>query len=141
MASDEKSAAAFRTIGEVAAATGVAPHVLRYWEERFPQLRPVTRAGNRRYYRPADIALIERIAALLDGEGYTIRGVQQLLARERPSGRRASATAAARSEPADAATPTPSMTKHAPGELQGEAATLARVRVVRDWIAAALRDD
>ncbi|MBW6527378.1 MerR family transcriptional regulator [Sphingomonas sp. RHCKR7] len=132
MASDEKSAAAFRTIGEVAAATGVAPHVLRYWEERFPQLRPVTRAGNRRYYRPADVALIERIAALLGAEGYTIRGVQQLLARERQAGR--GGAAAARR---DAAAPAPSGRT----ELRGEAATLARVRVVRDWIAAALRDD
>ena len=82
MASDSKSAAAFRTIGEVAQATGLAPHILRYWESRFPQLRPVTRAGNRRYYRPEDVALVERIDRLLNREGYTIKGVQQLLARE-----------------------------------------------------------
>jgi DNA-binding transcriptional MerR regulator len=132
VASDEKSAAAFRTIGEVAAATGLAPHVLRYWEERFPQLRPVTRAGNRRYYRPGDVALIERIAALLGDEGYTIRGVQQLLARERQAGRQRAAPTTLDS---------PAATPAAEGELRGEAATLARVRVVRDWIAAALRDD
>jgi DNA-binding transcriptional MerR regulator len=82
VASDEKSAAAFRTIGEVAAATGIAPHVLRYWEARFPQLKPVTRAGNRRYYRPDDVRLIERIDRLLHHDGYTLRGVQQLLAGE-----------------------------------------------------------
>lgn len=82
MASDAKSAAAFRTIGEVAQATGLAPHILRYWESRFPQLRPVTRAGNRRYYRPDDVALVERIDRLLNREGYTIKGVQHLLARE-----------------------------------------------------------
>jgi len=82
LASDAKSAAAFRTIGEVAQATGLAPHILRYWESRFPQLRPVTRAGNRRYYRPEDVALVERIDRLLNREGYTIKGVQQLLARE-----------------------------------------------------------
>ncbi|VXC82456.1 MerR family transcriptional regulator [Sphingomonas sp. 8AM] len=82
MASDAKSAAAFRTIGEVAQATGLAPHILRYWESRFPQLRPVTRAGNRRYYRPEDVALVERIDQLLNREGYTIKGVQQLLARD-----------------------------------------------------------
>ncbi|WP_156026037.1 MerR family transcriptional regulator [Sphingomonas phyllosphaerae] len=82
MASDAKSAAAFRTIGEVAQATGLAPHILRYWESRFPQLRPVTRAGNRRYYRPEDVALVARIDRLLNREGYTIKGVQQLLARE-----------------------------------------------------------
>jgi DNA-binding transcriptional MerR regulator len=62
--------------------TGVAPHVLRYWEGRFPQLRPVQRAGNRRYYRPDDIALIRRIDQLLNRQGYTMRGVQQLLEAE-----------------------------------------------------------
>jgi len=62
--------------------TGVAPHVLRYWEGRFPQLRPVQRAGNRRYYRPDDIALIRRLDQLLNRQGYTMRGVQQLLEAE-----------------------------------------------------------
>ncbi|OWK30124.1 MerR family transcriptional regulator [Sphingomonas dokdonensis] len=82
MSGSEKSEGAFRTIGEVASATGVAPHVLRYWETRFPELRPVTRAGNRRYYRPADVALVERIQRLLNTEGYTVKGVQKLLAAE-----------------------------------------------------------
>ena len=71
MSGSEKLEGAFRTIGEVASVTGVAPHVLRYWETRFPELRPVTRAGNRRYYRPADVALVERIQRLLNTEGYT----------------------------------------------------------------------
>ncbi|MCU6454848.1 MerR family transcriptional regulator [Sphingomonas sp. A2-49] len=75
-----KAVGAFRTIGEVSEETGVAQHILRYWETRFPQLRPVTRAGNRRYYRPDDIALVRRIDGLLNREGYTVRGVQQLLA-------------------------------------------------------------
>jgi DNA-binding transcriptional MerR regulator len=74
-----KSERAFRTIGEVSERTGVPQHVLRYWEGRFPELKPVTRAGGRRYYRPEDVALVERIDALLKREGYTIRGVQQLL--------------------------------------------------------------
>lgn len=102
MASDSKSAAAFRTIGEVASATGLAPHILRYWESRFPQLRPITRAGNRRYYRPDDVALIERIDRLLNREGYTIRGVQQLLARDTatPSSSGASPLQAAPAVPA-----------------------------------------
>jgi DNA-binding transcriptional MerR regulator len=81
-ASTAKAAGAFRTIGELSRDTGLAQHILRYWETRFPQLRPVTRAGNRRYYRPQDVALVQRIDALLNREGYTIRGVQQLLARE-----------------------------------------------------------
>ncbi|MEH3108453.1 MAG: MerR family transcriptional regulator [Sphingomonas fennica] len=76
----EKSEGAFRTIGELSAELGVAQHVLRYWETRFPQLRPLQRAGNRRYYRPADVALARRIDRLLNHEGYTVRGVQKLLA-------------------------------------------------------------
>lgn len=71
-----------RTIGELSADTGIPHHVLRYWETRFPQLRPVTRAGNRRYYRAEDVALVRRIDALLNRDGYTIRGVQQLLQAE-----------------------------------------------------------
>jgi len=77
-----KAEGAFRTIGEVSALTGLPAHVLRYWETRFPQLRPLTRAGNRRYYRPEDVTLVQRLDALMNREGYTVRGVQQLLARE-----------------------------------------------------------
>jgi DNA-binding transcriptional MerR regulator len=80
--SDEKAPGALRTIGETSVATGVAQHVLRYWETRFPQLRPITRAGNRRYYRPEDVALVERINRLLSHDGYTVKGVQKLLAGE-----------------------------------------------------------
>ena len=75
-----KSEQAFRTIGELADDLGVPQHILRYWETRFPQLRPLQRAGNRRYYRPTDVALAQRIHRLLNQDGYTIRGVQQLLA-------------------------------------------------------------
>ena len=75
-----KSEHAFRTIGELAQDLGVPQHILRYWETRFPQLRPLQRAGNRRYYRPDDVALTKRIHRLLNQEGYTIRGVQKLLA-------------------------------------------------------------
>jgi DNA-binding transcriptional MerR regulator len=74
-----KSDLAFRTIGELAADLGLPQHILRYWETRFPQLKPLQRAGNRRYYRPDDVALAKRIHRLLNQEGYTIRGVQQLL--------------------------------------------------------------
>jgi DNA-binding transcriptional MerR regulator len=76
----DKSDAAFRTIGEVSEEIGVPQHVLRYWETRFPQLRPIQRAGNRRYYRPADVVLARRIHALLNRDGYTVKGVQKLLA-------------------------------------------------------------
>jgi DNA-binding transcriptional MerR regulator len=74
-----KSDQAFRTIGELADELGVPQHILRYWETRFSQLKPLQRAGNRRYYRPADVALARRIHRLLEHDGYTIRGVQQLL--------------------------------------------------------------
>ncbi len=80
----KKSDQAFRTIGELAGELGVPQHILRYWETRFPQLRPLQRAGNRRYYRPADVALAQRIHRLLNDKGYTIRGVQQLLASGEP---------------------------------------------------------
>lgn len=81
-----KSENAFRTIGELAGDLGVPQHILRYWETRFPQLRPLQRAGNRRYYRPADVALAHRIHSLLNEHGYTIRGVQQLLTRGNGAG-------------------------------------------------------
>ncbi|ATE66695.1 MerR family transcriptional regulator [Rhizorhabdus dicambivorans] len=78
----EKAEDAFRTIGELSAELGIQQHILRYWETRFPQLRPLQRAGNRRYYRPADAALVRRIHSLLNEQGYTIRGVQKLLAQK-----------------------------------------------------------
>lgn len=78
----EKSDHAFRTISELADELGVPQHILRYWETRFAQLKPLQRAGNRRYYRPADVALAKRIHRLLNQEGYTIRGVQRVLAQK-----------------------------------------------------------
>jgi DNA-binding transcriptional MerR regulator len=85
VATAEKSAGAFKTIGELSQELGVAQHILRYWETRFPQLKPMQRAGNRRYYRPADVELAQRINRLLNQEGYTVRGVQKLL-REKGGG-------------------------------------------------------
>lgn len=75
-----KDSDALQTIGELSNHLGVAQHILRYWETRFPQLRPLKRAGSRRYYRPEDVALVERIHRLLNEDGYTIRGVQKVLA-------------------------------------------------------------
>lgn len=77
--SSGKTPEAFRTIGEVARMLGLRQHVLRYWEEQFPQLRPLTRAGNRRYYRPEDVVLLREIDRLLNREGFTIRGARQFL--------------------------------------------------------------
>ncbi|TXH94044.1 MAG: MerR family transcriptional regulator [Pseudorhodobacter sp.] len=75
----DKSPDAFRTISEVADVLDTPAHVLRFWESRFPQIRPVKRAGGRRYYRPADVALLLGIKHLLHDEGMTIRGVQKVL--------------------------------------------------------------
>ena len=77
-----KSAAAFRTISEVADELDVAQHVLRFWESKFPQVRPLKRGGGRRYYRPEDVDLLRQIRSLLYEEGYTIRGVQRILREE-----------------------------------------------------------
>ena len=74
-----KSATAFRTISEVADDLQIPQHVLRFWESKFPQLKPLKRGGGRRYYRPEDITLLRKISELLYTQGYTIKGVQRLL--------------------------------------------------------------
>lgn len=74
-----KSSSAFRTISEVAAELDLPQHVLRFWETKFPQVKPMKRGGGRRYYRPDDIQLLQRIRDLLYVDGYTIKGVQKLL--------------------------------------------------------------
>jgi DNA-binding transcriptional MerR regulator len=117
-AAGDKSDDAFRTIGELSAELGVPQHILRYWETRFPQLRPLQRAGNRRYYRPSDAALARRIDRLLNQEGYTIRGVQKLLAGKGE-------------EAAPAAPPLPQL----PPEVRSE------LRAIRDELALALAQD
>lgn len=117
----DKADGAFLTIGELAERLGVPHHVLRYWETRFPQLRPLQRSGRRRYYRPEDVALAERIRTLLHSDGYTVKGVQQLL-----DGGAADAPAAARGDPA--------------GDVHLDAAATLRLRAVRERLAAALAD-
>jgi DNA-binding transcriptional MerR regulator len=80
----EKAPEAFRTISEVADDLDVPQHVLRFWESRFAQIRPMKRGGGRRYYRPDDIDLLRGIRHLLYGQGYTIRGVQRILREQGP---------------------------------------------------------
>jgi DNA-binding transcriptional MerR regulator len=105
MATAEKAPGAFKTIGELSQELGVAQHILRYWETKFPQLRPLQRAGNRRYYRPADVDLARKIHRLLSQDGYTVRGVQKLL-RDRNEPEPEAATASpAPSPPAQAGQP------------------------------------
>jgi len=76
---DGKAPDALRTIGEVATALGIRQHVLRYWEEQFPMLRPLKRSGARRYYRPEDVAMVQRIDRLVHRDGYTLRGARLVL--------------------------------------------------------------
>lgn len=78
-AAENKSPTAFRTISEVADELGVQQHVLRFWETKFSQIKPLKRGGGRRYYRPEDVLLLKRIHDLLYSEGYTIKGAQKLL--------------------------------------------------------------
>lgn len=77
---DGKDSGAFRTIGELAHALGLKPHVLRYWEQHFTMLQPLKRSGGRRYYRPEDVALVEAIDRLVNREGYTLKGAMKALA-------------------------------------------------------------
>ncbi len=76
----DKDPAAFRTIREVSELLGVPQHVLRFWETRFPELKPLQRGGNRRYYRPADVAFASALHKLLHQDGYTVKGVRKLIA-------------------------------------------------------------
>lgn len=120
-----KAADALRTIGEVAAETGVATHVLRYWERTVPALRPL-RSSGRRYYRPDDVALIRRLQQLVSVEGYTLEGAAKALGR-----RRAAAPEQPRldlPEPARPDVAAPALPAIAP----------ARLKQLRDRLAAAL---
>jgi DNA-binding transcriptional MerR regulator len=127
MATREKAPGAFKTIGELSDELGVAQHILRYWESKFPQLKPLQRAGNRRYYRPADVELAQRINKLLNEEGYTVRGVQKLL-RQRGSGDETADSPDIEQPPAEA--------------RSGQAASLDidRLVAIRNRLATALQD-
>ena len=128
----QKSDQAFKTIGELADDLGVPQHILRYWETRFPQLRPLQRAGNRRYYRPADVALAHRIHQLLNKDGYTIRGVQQVL-----SSRSGAAEPAETPVPSPAQVPPPVSAVAPP---QPAAVPVEELRSLRNQLAQALAE-
>ena len=127
MAAGDKDPGALQTIGELADELGVAQHILRYWETRFPQLRPMQRAGNRRYYRPAAVALARRIHRLLSEEGYTVRGVQKLL---RDKGAQAVEVATAAAHAARPAAP--------PDQDPGNGVDVFRLIELRNRLASAL---
>jgi DNA-binding transcriptional MerR regulator len=126
-----KSPEAYRTIGEVSEMLGVAQHVLRFWESRFSQIKPVKRAGNRRYYRPEDIALIRRIRELLHDEGYSIRGVQKLL---RSAGVKAVVEGEGASAPQVPATAPAATGGAPPAEREALREILDELREIRDLL-------
>ena len=134
MAGPDKDPEAFRTIGELSEELGVAHHILRYWESKFPQLRPLQRAGNRRYYRPADVALARRIHHLLSNEGYTVRGVQKLL-REQPKAEGSPGAIVAAPPPPPSESPV-----FTPGPAPGNEIDVARLADIRDRLRDALAD-
>ncbi len=117
---DGKEPEALRTIGEVAAAFGIRQHVLRYWEQQFPMLRPLKRSGGRRYYRREDVALVETIDRLVNREGYTLKGARQAIER----GRATSGTLAVDTSAPVRAGPRPDI--------------LPQLRAIRERLAAAL---
>jgi DNA-binding transcriptional MerR regulator len=121
----QKSQAAFRTISEVAGELDVAQHVLRFWESKFPQVRPLKRGGGRRYYRPEDVELLRQIRALLYDEGYTIKGAQKLLRARRAAARPAAAAAAASRGVASAPLPSPAEPPPAPPPAARRSAPVA----------------
>lgn len=114
---DGKAPDAMRTIGEVSNALGIRQHVLRYWEEQFPMLRPLKRSGGRRYYRPEDIHLVAQIDRLVHKEGYTLRGARLAIAGGGPAERPIAAT---------------------PASVAAEPGVIPQLRAIRDNLAAAL---
>ncbi len=137
VATGEKAPGAFKTIGELSAELGVAQHILRYWETRFPQLRPLQRAGNRRYYRADDVELARRINRLLNEEGYTVRGVQKVLRqRDMPPENPAEAGIEYIDRP-----PEPGLQPDArPAEAPRPSLDVERLIEIRDRLASALYD-
>ena len=133
MATAEKSPDALKTIGELSQELGVAQHILRYWETKFPQLKPMQRAGNRRYYRPADVDLARRIHRLLSVEGYTVRGVQKLL-----RDRSASVDSVLELEPASALPSAPSAPSEMASDEEPAVVDVFRLIALRNRLADAL---
>ncbi len=122
---DGKAQDAMRTIGEVAQGLGIKQHILRYWEQQFPMLRPLKRSGGRRLYRPEDVALVARINRLINAEGYTLKGATQVIQAE---GKPVQAEAPITAHPVEA----PARTDDVP------AAALQQLKAIRSKLAAAL---
>lgn len=124
---DGKEAGALRTIGEVSDALGIKPHVLRYWEQQFPMLKPLKRSGGRRYYRPGDVALVETIDRLVNRAGYTLKGARAAI-REGNAGLAAEGTLSQSAQ----------VTAATNSDRPDLAGILPQLRVIRSRLAAAL---
>lgn len=129
---DGKAPDALRTIGEVAKALGIRQHVLRYWEEQFPMLKPVKRSGGRRYYRPHDVELIKTIDRLVHHEGYTLRGARQAIG----AGERDSAPVPTAPVPVETMLPSVEFPAHLSAGLSADEAM--QLHAIRENLAAAL---
>lgn len=128
--SQGKHAGAYLTISELSRRIDVATHILRFWETRFPELKPMQRAGNRRYYRPADVELAETLNHLLNVEGYTVKGVQKLLSEQ---GVKQVVQRVRQPAPAPQARPgTAAVSSALPGQVRAD------LRQIRDRLRAAL---
>jgi DNA-binding transcriptional MerR regulator len=141
----DKSPEAFRTISEVAEEMDLPQHVLRFWETRFPQIKPLKRGGGRRYYRPDDVVLLRAVKQLLYGEGYTIKGVQKLMREQgaasvvhglvgREGAAAAKAATVAFENPAAAVRPAPAAQR---GDVAALRAVLADLREAQRLLSAA----
>lgn len=135
MVESGKAASAFRTISEVSDDIGVPQHVLRFWETKFPAIKPMKRGGNRRYYRPEDIQLLQAINRLLYTDGYTIKGVQKLIKERGPR----AVIGGAGDVPPPPAAASDLFVSEQPADTSG-VPYLAELRMIRDRLAAALAD-
>ncbi|TCJ37194.1 MerR family transcriptional regulator [Parafrankia sp. BMG5.11] len=130
---DGKDQGALRTIGELGEALGIKTHVLRYWEDQFPQLKPLKRSGGRRYYRPEDVALVREIDRLVNRDGYTLRGARTAL---KDFG--SAVEAPVEAPPAPATLFEPSGRAESPAAETVSPEVIARLRAIRTRLAEAL---
>jgi DNA-binding transcriptional MerR regulator len=138
---DGKDEGALRTIGEVSEALDIKPHVLRYWEQQFSLLKPLKRSGGRRYYRPADVALVEEIDRLVNEEGYTLKGAEAVLRSSGKSGldRRRGDRRSTDRRAGEAADRVPEGTpERAMAQSADMGETIARLKAIRARLAAAI---
>ncbi len=139
---DGKADGAMRTIGEVSAAFGIKPHVLRYWEQQFPTLQPLKRSGGRRLYRAEDVAMVETINRLVNHEGYTLKGAKKAIAsgkaEAKPEEADKAVASVAPSGADDLFSPAAALLAATPAPSGPPPHVLRELRAIRDRLAAAL---